>query len=237
MKFVMVCSLVSALSCGIGTYVYGADGATATATSGASAPAAAAPAPAAPAPAAPAATGTAPAAQPSGDPEKDKMIAANNTQVAAAEKLLSQSDEESAKAEGTRDAAKALRLKISAAQAYMKIAQTAKANATRLKEDERPAFLDQCDKPNRDKAISMFLELAGAAKEKKSYSTATTYYKNVLTLDPKNTAATDGLKAIADEKKAAAATPAAGAPAPGGNTGGWKSMTPMPQHSDWKPMW
>jgi len=187
MKSVTICALLGVLSLSFCGYVRAED------TAAAPAPAAAAPAADTPGPKAAATL-------------QERMASAIKTQIAAAEKLLTQANEEMAKPDDKRDAAKSFRLKLSAARAYMKIAQTAKTDAARLKADEKKAFMDQYEQPNREKATQLFLELAAAAKEKKDYANAIAFYQEVLAMDPKNAAATDGLKAIADAMKPAPAT-------------------------------
>jgi len=136
---------------------------------------------------------------------KDRAIEDVNAQVAIAEKIMKTYDEEMAKPEDKRDAKKALSLKLNAALAYFRAAQKAKVFSPRVKDDEKQAFLDQYDKPNREKAISLLLELADVAKDKKAYQDALSLYKQVLSIDPKNASAEAGIKAITEEMKTAKA--------------------------------
>jgi len=106
-----------------------------------------------------------------------------------------------AKPDGKRDAKKADMLKSNAAKAYIAAALAAVRGAATLKADEKQPFLDQYDKPNREKAIGILLDLADAAKSKKRSQEAITLYKQVLQIDPKNQAATDGIKAVQDSMK------------------------------------
>jgi len=154
----------------------------------------------------PAVGGDKPAAAPIKNVALDKTVADVGAQVTQAEKLLKLAEEELAKPEDKRDAKKAQQLKMNAALAYLRAAQKAKGFSVRLKEDERPAFLDQYDKPNREKAVSLLLELADAAKAKKAYTDALALYKEVLGMDPKNASATEGIKAVLEEMKIAKAT-------------------------------
>jgi tetratricopeptide (TPR) repeat protein len=155
----------------------------------------------------PAVGGDKPAAAPVKNVALDKTVADVGAQVTQAEKMLKLAEEELAKPEDKRDARKSpQQLKLNAALAYLRAAQKAKGFSIRLKEDERPAFLDQYDKPNREKAVSLLLELADAAKAKKAYADALAFYKEVLGMDPKNAAAEAGIKAILEEMKTAKAT-------------------------------
>jgi tetratricopeptide (TPR) repeat protein len=131
----------------------------------------------------------------------EKAAAAVKEQVAAAEKWLKQAEEELAKPENKRDAKKADTFKANASKAYVAAAMTAIRGAATLKGDEKQAFLDQYDKPNREKAIGILLELADAAKSKRRWQEATNYYTEALKIDPKNQAAADGIKAVQTEMK------------------------------------
>ncbi|MCX5685486.1 MAG: hypothetical protein NT049_17660 [Planctomycetota bacterium] len=135
----------------------------------------------------------------------DKVVADVGVQVAQAEKLLKLADDEMAKPEDKRDLKKIKQLKINAALAYFQAAQKAKGFSVRLKEDERPSFLDQYDKPNREKSVSILLELAEAAQKKKDYREAQSLYQEVLQIDPRNATAEAGLKALAEDMKTAKA--------------------------------
>jgi tetratricopeptide (TPR) repeat protein len=138
-------------------------------------------------------------------PDKaEKAAAAVKEQVAVAENWIKQYDEEMAKPEKKRDAKKLTTFKLNAAKAYMAAAMQAKQGAAALPKDEKQAFLDQYEKLNREKAISILLELADAARAKKDYRDAVTYYKDVLQVDPGNTTAEAGLKATLEEMKTGA---------------------------------
>jgi tetratricopeptide (TPR) repeat protein len=139
------------------------------------------------------------------NPALDKIVADIAAQVAASEKLLKSCEEEMAKPEDKRDVKKAQGLKARAAAGYYGAAMKAKGFSVRLKDDEKQSFMEQYDKPNREKAVSLLLGLADAAKEKKSYQEALSLYKQVLNIDPKNAAAEAGIKAITEELKTAKA--------------------------------
>jgi tetratricopeptide (TPR) repeat protein len=142
---------------------------------------------------------------PAVNPKFEKMATPVKEMVTQAEKLLKQAEDEMAKPEDKRDAKKALAMKTNAARLYLNAAQKAKMGSALLtKADEKQAFLDQYEKPNRDKAVSMILELADAARAKKDYTQAVSLYKQVLTIDPKNSTAEAAIKAIAEEMKTAA---------------------------------
>jgi hypothetical protein len=126
-------------------------------------------------------------------------------QVETAQKLV---EEELAKPADKQNAMKLRGLKETVARLYLTAAQTAKAQSAAFKGDDKQAFLDQYDKPNREKAISLVLELANDALAKKDYRGADSLARQALALDPKNTAVEDLLKTIAQDKAAATKGPA-----------------------------
>lgn len=122
------------------------------------------------------------------------------TRVEAAQKQL----EEATKAIEKQNAAKLRGLKETIAGLYLTAAQTAKAQSATFKGDDKQAFLDQYDKPNREKAISLLLELANEALAMKDYRNADSLARRALAIDPKNTDIEALLKKIAEEKAAPA---------------------------------
>ena len=128
----------------------------------------------------------------------EALVTAIKEQVARAEKLVQQATEEAAK--NTPVALKnAETLKLNAAKLYVAIAVHAFQSAAMFtKENEKQTFLDQYDKPNREKAIGLFLELADSFKKQKRSSEAVNLYKEVLKIDPKNDAATKGVQSAQD---------------------------------------
>lgn len=187
MKSLMAASFVGVLAFCLVASAWGEDGANTAA------PAATAPA------------GDKPAGAAVKNAAADKVAAEVAAKVTAAEKLLKLNEEEMAKPEDKRDIKKASNLKMNAALAYFQAAQKAKGFSVRLKDAEKASFLDQYEKPNREKAVSILLELADAAKTKKDYANALSLYKEVLQMDPKNSSAEAGIKAITEEMKTAKA--------------------------------
>jgi hypothetical protein len=154
-----------------------------------------------------AAPATPPAATPPVTPTaQDRLIKAIQAQVTLAENFMKQFTDEMAKPEKKRNPAAAMTFKLRSAQSYLQAAQVAHNGGLQLKKDEQQAFFDQYDKPNREKAINLFLELAGIAHEAKDYPDAVALYRTVLGADPKNEAAAAALKLIDAELKAAAAS-------------------------------
>jgi len=148
----------------------------------------------------------APAPTPPKDEKKvvdkaEKAAAPIKAQMAAADKLLQLATEEMAKPDGKRDVRKADGLKLKAANTYVAAALAANRAAAGLKAEEKQAFLSTYDLPNREKAISILMELADAAKFNRRWQEATNYYKQILAIDPKNQAAADGIKAVQEGMK------------------------------------
>lgn len=160
-------------------------------------------APAAPAPGATTpAEGTTPAA--GANVKVERAAAPVKKILGQIETAQKQIDEETAKPAEKQNALKLRGLKETIARFYLTAAQTAKAQSGAFKGDEKQAFLDQYDKPNREKAISLILELARDAEMKKDYRNAEALTKQALSLDPNNADAQILLKQITEEK----ATPA-----------------------------
>jgi hypothetical protein len=161
---------------------------------------------------APAATGAAAGETPAvaTDAKTEKAAAAVKkilTQIEAAQKAGS---DEAAKPAEKQSAAKIRGSKETVARLYLVASQTAKMQSSSLAADQKQPFLDQYDKPNREKAITGLLELANESLLKKDYRSAESIAKQVLNLDPKNAEAEALLKKIAEEKAADAKTAAKG---------------------------
>jgi tetratricopeptide (TPR) repeat protein len=146
-----------------------------------------------------------------------KVLKAIEDTVAKAEQLLQASQAELAKEEAKRNVTKAQEQKLLAANMYVRAAMQAKAAIAALKEDQRAGLSDQYDKPNRQKAIDIYMELAQAAVDKKDYNRAKSLYLQVLKIDPENTAAKEALKKLEADMKAAAKEKASGSKG-GGDT-------------------
>jgi tetratricopeptide (TPR) repeat protein len=167
---------------------------------------------AAPAAAEPPAGGTAVAT----DAKFEKAAKPVLDQIAQAEKVLKLFETEMAKPEEKRNLQQATNFKATAARFYLAAALKAKQAAALLpKKEEKEAFSEQYEKPNREKAIAIWLELADAAMAKKDYKQAMGLYKDVLAVDSKNEAALEGIKKIQAELAAGAATK--GGSSAGGN--------------------
>ena len=156
------------------------------------------------APGAPAPGGTIPAegTTPAGgaSAKVEKAAAPVKKILAQVEVAQKQIDEETAKPAEKQNAQKLRGLKETIARTYLTAAQTAKAQSGVFKGDEKQAFLDQYDKPNREKAISLILELARESEMKRDYRNAEALAKQALSLDPNNADAQILLKQITDEK-------------------------------------
>jgi len=178
-------------------------------------PAPAAPAPGAPAPGASAPAGTPPAdgaggapassasATPATDVKVDKAAAPVKEMLIQVEKTQKLLDAETGKPAEKQDAKRIHGLKETIARLYLNASQKAKFQSASFKGDAKQAFLDQYEKPNREKAVSILLELANDALQKKDYRSAEALARQVLACDPKNADAEALVKRIADEKAAA----------------------------------
>jgi hypothetical protein len=184
--------------------------------------------PRADAPAAPGAAVAAPAGDAAGtaapvDAKTEKASAPVKKILTQIETVQKQCDEEAAKPTDKQDPKKVRSMKEAIARLYLTAAQTAKTQSATFKGDEKQAFLDQFDKPNREKSISLLLELANDSLTKKDYRNAASIAKQVLALDPKNAEAEALLKKIAEEMAAAAKTGSKTT----GNVGSGDSKNPL----------
>ncbi|MBM4017788.1 MAG: hypothetical protein FJ288_05580 [Planctomycetes bacterium] len=150
--------------------------------------------------------GAAPAAAP--DAAKlEKVAAPVKEALAQIEKAQKTLDDEMSKPNEKRDAKKILGLREGIARMYLTAAQKAKVqsqSALLSKPEERQALLDQYEKPNREKAISLLMELANESLSKNDFAGAEARVRQILVIDPKNAEALELLKKIAEAKVAAA---------------------------------
>lgn len=195
MRYAVIVGLLGVLTWGLAAIAWGeeapADGANAN-KADAAAPAAnvAAPPPDAP-PAAPAKTS-----------DLEKVMDDLKSQLAAAESLLKQYNGELAKPDGRKDPKRVRSLKMGSARAYFRLAVKAQNESARLTDaDERRAILDQYEKPGREKAVGLLLELASAARGNKDYSEARRLYSEVLQIDAQNAVALSAVNSMSQELK------------------------------------
>ena len=231
MKFAMLAGLVAVLTLGMAV---GASaqalpwkaGDSAAPAAGTPAPGAPAPAPGAPVPAAPTPAG--------GDlatnPKYAGAVKPIEETLKAAAKVMELYDKEMAKPEKERSVEKASNFKLNAAGMYVKAALQAKMAAGRFsKAEEKTPILDTYGKPNIDKAVGIYMDMAAAAEAKKDFRTALAYYKKVLDIDPQNTQAQEaGKKLVADHPELAKAGKAGPG---GGGSGNVNDPTAVPDPS------
>jgi len=185
-------------------------------------------------------------AEPAG--EKNLLPAAvkkrMDDKIAMAEKMLQTYKAEMDKPEGKRDAKKADGFRIRACDFYRQAAFDAKAAAAQTKkEEQKAAITEQFEKPNKQKAIGILLELASTAAERKDIRSAVGFYREVLKLDPENISAKEGLQRLeAQVKNAPKDTKGTGSKGGGDNENGYDpskardgSRTGVDKHpGDWK---
>jgi len=128
--------------------------------------------------------------------------------VAKAEQTLDLCNKEKEKPAEKQDARKIDALKMTAAKMYINAALKATGFARSLKAEDKESFINEYDKPNREKGIAILLELAQAAEKKKDFRQAMMLYKEILSIDPKNAEAEAATKRVTEEAKAWAKDPA-----------------------------
>jgi len=147
-----------------------------------------------------------PAAALAKDPKYMRALKPIVDQINLAVKQLNLFDKEMAKPEKERKASVAAGYKLRAAQAYNLATMKAKAAESQFsKAEDKQPIIDLYEKPCREKAVAIYLELADEAKQLNDMRTAVTLYQDILKLDPTNVAAKDALTAIEEAAKAAAA--------------------------------
>jgi hypothetical protein len=129
---------------------------------------------------------------------EERMVVMIEAKVTAAEKIVKQYEDEAAKPDGKRDDSKVLRLKLSAAQAFVTAAKAAHSDLSRVKKEDRPAFAEKYEKPSIDRAVALYMEIGQFAQDKKAFADAMTMYRTVLQLDPQNELAAAAVKNIQD---------------------------------------
>jgi hypothetical protein len=164
--------------------------------------------PAAPAAGTPAADQEAADAAAQKDARIAKAVKPVEEQLALAAKQLELYDKEMAKPEKDRNPQMAAGCRLRAARFYNLAAMKSKAAEGQFsKAEDKQIIIDQYEKPAREKAIALYLELADQAKQKNDMRTAITLYKDILKLDPSNAEAKDALKAIEETAKTNANQP------------------------------
>jgi hypothetical protein len=163
--------------------------------------------PAAPAAGAPAAGQGAAAVAPPTDPRIARAVKPVEEQLKLAANQLELYEKEMAKPEKNRNLPMAAGCRLRAAQFYNLAAVKSKAAEGQFsKAEDKQIIIDQYEKPAREKAIALYLELADQAKQMNDIRTAITLYQNILKIDPSNATAKDALKAMEEAAKANAPT-------------------------------
>jgi tetratricopeptide (TPR) repeat protein len=153
------------------------------------------------------------------DPKFATVVKPIEEQIAQVAKIQALYDKEMAKPEKSRNLQLLDGYKTSMARAYLAGSLKAKAAAAQFAKDEDKKLLaDTYEKPLRDKALAIILELADAALAKKDYRNATSLYQQCLQIDKDCQAATDALKQIQEAMKQPATTTSTTTGAGGGSS-------------------
>jgi hypothetical protein len=121
--------------------------------------------------------------------------------IASAEKQLEMYSKEMARPEKDRNLQAASDYQKQAAQYYGEAVLKARSIAAQFKNaEDKQVIVDQYEKPALEKAIGLYLQMAGAAMAlpKKNTVSALAFYKEILNLDPDNAIAKQGIKDIHD---------------------------------------
>lgn len=162
-------------------------------------------------PAAGAAAGADTAGGTSGDLKADlppaqyaRIVKPIEASVEQAEKAMEECKKELDKPAEKRNAVRIQGLKINAARFYQGAAVKAKAGeALVTKGEQKQAIADQYEKPNKEKAVALYLEIADELLAKKDFRGAYATYKQVLVIDPENATAKAAIEKIEKDNKEA----------------------------------
>jgi len=133
-----------------------------------------------------------------------RVITPIEIQTAQAEKVMDLLKKESEKPPAKQNAQQMLGYKMSAARCYLNAATKAKAGIALVQKEElKQAIAEQYEKPLREKAVSIYAELADAAQQKRDVRTAYDLYKQILKIDPGNASAKAAIEKIEKEAKEA----------------------------------
>jgi tetratricopeptide (TPR) repeat protein len=161
------------------------------------------------------------------DPRIARAVKPVEEQLKLAANQLELYEKEMAKPEKNRNLPMAAGCRLRAAQFYNLAAMKSKAAEGQFsKAEDKQIIIDQYEKPAREKAIALYLELADMAMQKQDVTTAVGLYKEVLKVDSENADAKQALKNIQETMQP---NPADSGP---NNTGGGQN-TPRP-YETWK---
>lgn len=130
----------------------------------------------------------------------NRVVKPIEAKLAAVQKIMKVYDKEMEKTAEKRSERLLLSCRARAGEAYLGAALAAKKALNLVKkESHKAAIKKKYEKPNREKAIDIFLELGALAHDKGDLRRAIAYYKRILAIDKQNTQARDGLTKIAKE--------------------------------------
>ena len=178
-----------------------------------------------------------------GDPKFARVVKPIEDQIAAVAKLQDLYEKEKTKPEKQQNATLLRGYKGNIAQGFLKGSAAAKmAESQFTKPEDKKQIADAYEIPLRAKSIAVYLEMADEAIAKKDYRDATSLYKMILQIDPKNQAALDGLKKIDELLKQPVAVTGTG----GSTTGGalrtdpqkpWETPKPWESNPGYQKTW
>jgi len=137
----------------------------------------------------------------------NRLIKPIEAKLEAVDKTMKVHDKEMEKPVGRQNPRILLACKERTANFYLGASLAAKNAANRLREDRlKNAVKAQYQKPNEQKAIDIYLELAMKAQDDGNVRAAVGYYQRILKVDRENTQAKEALAKIAKELQQKART-------------------------------
>ena len=136
-----------------------------------------------------------------------RLVAPIQAKLKLAETALAAHNKEMQKPVDKRNPRLLLACKERAATAYLGASLAAKMAANRQRDPAvKQAILETFQKPNQQKAIDIFLELASKAQEANNTRMAVAFYKRILQIDKENAQAKEALTQIAKRLQQEAAS-------------------------------
>ncbi|MFO8012474.1 MAG: hypothetical protein R6X20_04115 [Phycisphaerae bacterium] len=134
----------------------------------------------------------------------ERIVGPIESKMALAEKAMEPYNKEMEKPAGKRRTSLLMKCKLRSAQMYEAAAKAAKRAAFMLqKTSHRACIEEQFEKPNRQQAARVYLELSSDAREGGNLMQAAAFCKKALGADPENEQAKQVLKQLAEEYRQA----------------------------------
>ncbi len=173
-----------------------------------------------------------------GEARFQRLIKPIEAKIALAKKAMEPYEKEMEKPPDKRRPELLKRCKVRAAQMYMGAALAAKRARLSLSKTAHQAFFAETyEKPNRQKAVDLLLELALQARSEGNLREAVFLYRQVLAADPENAEAKTAMKDLYQQYQQAMRDRATRSRSTGGGEGKTKNPWDWDRDADYKRDW